>query len=84
MVWCNVPDFIVVKAGFEYGGDLALAVIEVKKREGLMVGSAGSDSVIYAQHFPQETHTQFEGISCNAYLLQLPMGENLLFTNLPQ
>jgi len=27
------PDFIVVKAGFEYGGDLALAVVEVKKHE---------------------------------------------------
>ena len=26
------PDFIVVKAGFEYGGDLALAVVEVKKK----------------------------------------------------
>jgi hypothetical protein len=25
------PDFIVVKAGFEYGGDLVLAVVEVKK-----------------------------------------------------
>jgi hypothetical protein len=25
------PDFIIVKAGFEYGGDLALAIIEVKK-----------------------------------------------------
>ena len=26
------PDFIVVKAGFEYGGDLVLAVVEVKKK----------------------------------------------------
>jgi hypothetical protein len=30
-----VPDFIIVKAGFDYGGDLAVAVIEVKKHEGL-------------------------------------------------
>jgi hypothetical protein len=30
------PDFIIVKAGFEYGGDLVLAIVEVKKnREGL-------------------------------------------------
>jgi hypothetical protein len=26
---------IFVKAGFDYGGDLAVAVIEVKKHEGL-------------------------------------------------
>jgi hypothetical protein len=44
------PDFIVVKAGFEYGGDLALVVVEVKKHK-------GSDSAIHAQHFPQETCT---------------------------
>jgi hypothetical protein len=32
------PDFMVVKAGFDYWGDLALAVVEVKEnREGLMV-----------------------------------------------
>ena len=29
------PDFIIVKARFEYGGDLGLAVIEVKKHERL-------------------------------------------------
>jgi len=31
-VLTDEPDFIVVKAGFEYGGDLALAVVEVKKK----------------------------------------------------
>jgi hypothetical protein len=52
------PDFIVVKAGFEYRGDLALAVIEVKKKWGgaYSVG-LGSGSVIPAQHFAQETCT---------------------------
>ena len=35
VAWWSAPNFIIVKAGFDYGGDLAVAAIEVKKHEGL-------------------------------------------------
>jgi len=40
-VLTDEPDFIVVKAGFEYGGDLALAVVEVKKKHEKIRGWIG-------------------------------------------
>src|SRR5882762_3461538 len=72
------PDFIVVKAGFEYGGDLALAIVEVKKHEKIM--RVDWDQALRYLHNishkkPAPDLTVYLGTGATTYSVQLPMGE---------
>jgi hypothetical protein len=75
------PDFIVVKAGFEYGGDLALAVVEVKKKcEGLTVLD-WDQALRYLCNISHKKSAPdlkvYLVTGATTYSLQLPMGENM-------
>jgi len=80
-VLTDEPDFIVIKAGFEYGGDLALAIVEVKKKhEGLMV--LDWDQALQYLHNishkkPASDSKVYSVTGATTYSLQLPMGENM-------
>jgi hypothetical protein len=80
-VLTDKTDFIVVKAGFEYGGDLALAVAEVKKKhEGLTV--LDWDQALQYLHNslhkkPASDSKVYLVTGATTYSLQLPMGENM-------
>ena|SRR5882762_5925506 len=80
-VLTDEPDFIVVKAGSEYGGDLALAVIEVKKNcEGLM--RLDWDQALQYLHNilhkkPAPDLTVYLVTGATTYLVQLPTGEDM-------
>ena len=75
------PDFIMVKAGFEYGGDLALAVIEVKKNcEGLM-RLDWDQALQYLRNIshkkPASDLTVYLVTGATTYSVQLPTGEDM-------
>jgi hypothetical protein len=74
------PDFIVIKAGFEYGGDLVLAVVEVKKRDGLT--ALDWDQTLRYMHNishkkPAPDLKVYLVTGATTYSLQLLMGENM-------
>jgi hypothetical protein len=74
------PDFIMVKAGFEYGGDLALAVVEVKKREGL-TRVDWDQALPYMRNIshkkPAPDLTVYLVTGATTYSVKLPMGEDM-------
>jgi hypothetical protein len=75
------PDFIVVKAGFEYGGDLALAVVEVKKHE--KITRVDWDQALrYLRNIshknPASDLTVYLVTGATTYSVQLPMGEEVM------
>src|SRR5882762_5045706 len=75
------PDFIMVKAGFEYGGDLALAVVEVKKnRKGLMVLD-WDQALRYMRNISHKKSaldlTVYLVTGATTYSVQLPMCEDM-------
>jgi len=73
--------FEVVKAGFEYGGDLALAVVEVKKNcEGLTVLD-WDQALRYLHNIshkkPAPDLKVYLVTGATTYSVQLPMGEDM-------
>src|ERR1700692_2280204 len=72
------PDFIVVKAGFEYGGDLALAVVEVKKKREKVMRVDWDQALRYLHNIlhkkPAPDLTVYL-VTGATYSVQLPMGE---------
>jgi len=73
------PDFIVVKAGFEYGGDLALAVVEVKRKHEKIMRVDWNQALRYLRNISHKTPapdlTVYLVTDATTYLVQLPMGE---------
>jgi hypothetical protein len=73
------PDFIVVKAGFEYGGDLALAVVEDKKKREKITRVDWDQAVRYLCNIshkqPAPDLTVYLVAGATTYSVQLPMGE---------
>jgi len=73
------PDFIVVKAGFEYGGDLALAVVEVKKKHEKITRVDWDQALQYLRNIshknPAPDLTVYLVTGATTYSVQLPMGE---------
>src|SRR5882762_6533087 len=73
------PDFIVVKAGFEYGGDLALAVVEVKKKREKVMRVDWDQLLRYLRNIshkkPAPDLTVYLVTGATTYSVQLPMGE---------
>jgi len=73
------PDFIVVKAGFEYGGDLALAVVEVKKKRKKIMRVDWDQALRYLCNIlhknPAPDLTVYLVTGATTYSVQLPMGE---------
>jgi hypothetical protein len=80
-VLTDEPDFIIVKAGFEYGGDLVLAVIEVKKKPEGLTALDWDQALRYMHNISHKKHAPdlkvYLVTGATTYLLQLPMGENM-------
>jgi hypothetical protein len=75
------PDFIIVKAGFEYGGDLVLAIVEVKKNcEGLtrLDWDQALQYLCNISHKkPASDLTVYLVTGATTYSVQLPTGEDM-------
>jgi hypothetical protein len=75
------PDFIIVKAGFEYGGDLVLAIVEVKKNCKGLTRLDWDQALQYLRNIshkkPASDLTVYLVTGATTYSVQLPTGEDM-------